>query len=40
MKNYEDEINIPNVQKQKEEPKILCIAKQKNSVNIWKGQKR
>jgi hypothetical protein len=40
MKNYEDEINIPNVQKQKEEPKTLCIAKQKNSVNIWKGQKR
>jgi hypothetical protein len=31
MKNYDDEINIPNVQKQKEEPKTLCIAKWKIS---------
>jgi hypothetical protein len=37
MKNYQDEITITNVQKQKEEAKTLCIAKQKNSVNIWKG---
>jgi hypothetical protein len=39
MKNYEDEITITNLQKQKEEAKTLCIAKQKNSLNIWKGQK-
>jgi hypothetical protein len=39
MKNYEDEITIPNVQKQKEEPKTLCIAKQKNSEYLERSEK-
>jgi hypothetical protein len=37
MKNYGDEITITNVQKQREEAKTLCIAKQKNNMNIRKG---
>jgi len=39
MKNYEDEITIPNVQKQKEEPKTLCIANQKNSEYLERSEK-